>query len=204
MHCHPTPELIKRFAAGELPLAPSLVVESHIESCAACSASASRSEAAHGRALSDLPDAPLRTDALDRALAALAAPLPGKPSFGDTPLPAAIIRQGLHPRRFIGADYWVAPVRRARRDTWRAYVLRAPAGTAIPAHRHLGQEYFQVLMGSVVDGGAHHTGDFVGGDKGADHALRVTDDGPCACLIAVEHGAQWRGAMRLLSPILGV
>ncbi len=203
MQSHPSPDLIERFAAGQLPLAPSLVVESHIESCPDCTAQASRLEAAHGRALADLPDAALRADALDRALAALDAPT-SKTIAGDTPLPAAVIRQGLHPRRFIGPDYWVAPVRRARRDTWRAYVLRAPAGTAIPAHRHLGQEYFQVLTGSVVDGGLHRTGDFVGGGKGADHALRVTDDGPCACLIAVEHGARWRGAMRLLSPLLGV
>ena len=204
MQSHPSPELIERFAAGKLPLAPSLVVESHMEACPACTARGARLEAVHGRALADLADAPLRADALDRALAALDAPTPGTPSLGDTPLPAAIIRQGLHARRFIGTDYWVAPVRRARRETWRAYVLRAPAGTAILAHRHLGQEYFQVLMGSVVDGGLHRTGDFVGGDKGVDHALRVTDDGPCACLIAVEHGARWRGAMRLLAPLLGV
>jgi putative transcriptional regulator len=201
---HPSSDLIKRFAAGDLPLAPSLVVESHLEVCPACAASASRLESQHGQALADLPDAPMRSDALDRALARLDdAPAPS-PNLDDTPLPRALVRQGLHPRRFIGTDYWVAPVRRARRDTWRAYVLRAPAGTSIPAHRHLGQEYFQVLMGQVADGGLHRAGDFVGGVKGADHALRVSGDGPCACLIAVEHGARWRGAMRLLSPLLGV
>lgn len=59
-------------------------------------------------------------------------------------------------------------------------------------------------MGPVADDQTHQTGDFVGGFEGAEHALRVTDDGPCACLIAVERGARWRGAMRLLSPLIGV
>lgn len=204
MQFHPSPDLIERFAAGDLPLAPSLVVESHIEVCPHCAKAAFGFEAAHGRGLADLPDAQLKPDALDRALAALDATPANPPRFDDTPLPAAVLRQGLHPRRFIGQDYWVAPVRRARHDSWRAYVLRAPAGTSIPSHRHLGQEYFQVLMGAVTDTDLRRTGDFVGGSTGADHALKVGPDSPCACLIAVEHGALWRGAMRLLSPLLGV
>lgn len=189
---------------GDLPLAPALVVESHLEACDTCARQVMRLEQAQGQLLADLPDATMRPDALERALAKLGGPPPAPRMLDDVPLPESLVRQGLHARRFIGPDYWVAPVKRARRDAWRAYVLRAPAGTSIPAHRHLGQEYFQVLMGEVHDEAPRRTGDFVGGDKGADHALRVGDQGACACLIAIEQGARWRGAMRLLSPLLGV
>lgn len=34
-----------------------------------------------------------------------------------------------------------------------------------------------------------------------DHALAVAPAGPCACLIAVEHGARWRGLTRVLGAI---
>lgn len=154
--------------------------------------------------MAELADSPMRDDALDRALANLTPRAPAPTRLGDVPLPRALIRQGLHTRRFMGPDFWLAPVRRTRRDSWRAYLLRAPAGAKIPAHRHLGQEYFQVLTGAVTDGGPHVAGDFVGGAAGADHVLQVDANAPCACLIAVEHGARWRGVTRILSPWLGI
>ncbi|MBO9547161.1 cupin domain-containing protein [Caulobacter sp.] len=204
-HSHPSPLLLRRFAAGDLAIAPALVVECHLETCRACADAVSRAETEHGHALSRLPNAPLRPDALARALDQLDVDAaPERPFLGDVALTDALVRQGFHARRFLGPDYWVAPVRRTRQDGWRAYLLRAPAGTGIPAHRHLGQEYFQVLMGTVTDGERREAGDFVSGAPGDDHALQVTTDGPCACLIAAEHGAQWRGITRLLSPWLGI
>ncbi len=180
------------------------MVECHLEACPACAARTARRETEHGRALADLPDVPMRADALERALASLE-PCQAPPArLGDVDLPRALVRQGLHTRRFLGPDFWLAPVRRTRRDQWRAYVLRAPAGAKIPPHRHLGLEYFQVLMGSVTDVAPRVAGDFVGGATGSDHVLQVGSEGPCACLIAVEHGAQWRGVTRLLSPWLGI
>lgn len=202
---HPNSDLLESFAAGALALPPALVVEAHIEACEACRSRVSRVEAAHGRALTDLPDAPMRRDALERAMAALSIEPGQAPNrLGDVALPEALRRRGLHARRFIGPDYWVAPVRRARDEVWRAYVLRAPAGTLIPSHRHLGREFFQVLMGEVADESAHATGDFVIGPTDEDHALAVASTGPCACLIAVEHGARWRGVARVLAPWLGI
>lgn len=200
---HPSSDLLKRFAAGDLPIAPALVIECHLEACPTCASGVSGHEEAHGQTLAALPDAPMRADALEQALSKLAPQAPPT-RLGDVVLPRALARQGLHTRRFLGPDYWVAPVQRTRRDAWRAYVLRAPAGTKIPPHRHLGHEYFQVLMGSVSDSGRHVAGDFVAGAAGGDHVLKVAADGPCACLIAVEHGAQWRGITRLLSPWLGI
>jgi putative transcriptional regulator len=200
---HPNPDLLQRFAAGDLPMAAGLVVESHAETCPGCARNLTRFETDHGHALSDLPDAPMRPDALERALARLGDTRPAPTHLGDALLPKAIVRQGLHARRFIGPDFWVAPVRRSRREAWRAYILRAPAGTRIPAHRHLGQEYFQVLTGAVVGSALHTSGDFVSEPPGLEHVLQV-GQAPCACLIAVENGAQWRGVTRWLSSWLGV
>jgi putative transcriptional regulator len=204
-HGHPSPELLRQYAAGELSAAPALVVACHLEACTACAAVVAGHEYRHGAVLAALPDATLSPGALDEALAAILDEALEPPAMlGDVLLPQALIRKGFHARRFIGRDYWIAPVRRTRVDGWRCYVVRAPAGTRIMPHRHLGREYFQVLMGEVTDDTLHRSGDFVVGEHDADHALQVSAAEPCACLIAAEHGSHWNGATAWLAPLLRV
>jgi putative transcriptional regulator len=205
VHGHPSPELLRQYAAGDLLTAPALVVACHLEGCTACATIIEGHERRHGEALAALPDASLSCGALDKALDAILDETPERPSMlGDVHLPQALIRQGFHARRLIRKDYWIAPVRRTRVAGWRCYVVRAPAGTRITPHRHLGREYFQVLLGEVSDSAIHRSGDFVAGELDADHALQVSADGPCACLIAAEHGSRWNGATAWLAPLLRV
>jgi putative transcriptional regulator len=151
-HGHPSPELLRQYAAGDLFAAPALVVACHLEACTACATVVEGHERRHGAALAALPDASAQPRRSGQG--AGRDPRRGRRSasmLGDVHLPQALIRQGFHARRFIGKDYWIAPVRRTRVDGWRCYVVRAPAGTRIMPHRHLGREYFQVLMGEVTD-----------------------------------------------------
>jgi putative transcriptional regulator len=197
--------LLRQYAAGELSAAPALVVACHLEACMACATVVEGLECRHGVALAGLPDAALSPDALDRALDAILDEDVGRlKMLGDVHLPQALTRHGFHARRFIGKDYWIAPVRRTRVEGWRCYVVRAPAGTRITPHRHLGREYFQVLQGEVTDDAVRRSGDFVVGELDADHALQVSPNGPCACLIAAEHGSRWKGATAWLAPLLGI
>lgn len=197
--------MLKQYAAGDLSIAPALVTACHLETCTACATVVESHERRHGAALAALPDAALSAGALDEALAAILDDAE-EPSamLGDVHLPQALIRQGFHARRFIGKDYWIAPVRRTRVEGWRCYVVRAPAGTRIAPHRHLGREYFQVLLGEVADDAVHRSGDFVAGERDTDHALQVSTNGPCACLIAAEHGSRWNGATAWLAPLLRI
>jgi len=164
-----------------------------------------RIETRHGHSLEGLADTPLASDALARALARIETPTPPPPaSIGDVTLPEAVARLGLRSRRFVGSEFWIAPVRGGWSDNWRLYLLRAPAGARIPKHRHRGSELFQVLAGAVMDSRLHQRGDFAVFADGADHVLQVTQDGPCACLVAAENGARWTGLTRPLSPLLGI
>jgi putative transcriptional regulator len=182
-----------------------MVISAHLQSCETCRDTVNSAEKRHGQALEALDDAPMAADALRRALARIEIAADPTPMIlGDVPLPDAVAQMGLRSRRFLGPEFWVAPVRGGSGDAWRLYLLRAPAGTRIPAHRHRGQEMFQVLLGAVRDGGLHRQGDFATFAADADHALQVTDDGPCACLVAAENGARWTGLTRALSPLLGV
>jgi putative transcriptional regulator len=202
---HPSAKLLEQYAAGALPTAPAIVISAHLEHCEACRDGVDHADHRHGEALAALPDAPLASDALQRALARIEAPAASvRTALGDVPLPDALVRMGLRSRRFLSAEFWIAPVRGGSGDSWRLYLLRAPAGTAIPRHRHRGAEMFQVLMGAVRDDGLHPHGSFAIYPPGGDHTLQVTEDGPCACLVAAEHGARWTGLTQALSPLLGV
>jgi putative transcriptional regulator len=202
---HPSNELLERYAAGALAAAPAIVISAHIEHCELCRGGSRQVESRYGEKLEALPDAAMAPDALQRALARIQTPVePVKSQLGDVPLPDAVARLGLRSRRFLSPGFWIAPVQGGWRDRWRLYLLRAPAGTPIPDHRHRGQEIFQVLVGAVRDGRVHRSGDFAAFPADADHSLQVTDDGPCACLVAAEHGARWKGLTQVLSPLLGI
>jgi putative transcriptional regulator len=205
---HPSTTVLAQYAAGALPLAPALVVNAHLGQCATCRGRVGDLEEAEGRLLASLPNAALADDAFEQVLARL----PTRPqplrltrrAIGDVPLPVAVARAGLSPRRYLTPEFWVAPVRASRADGWRAYVLRAPAGWKIPRHLHRGPEFISVLMGAFQDGRRHAAGDFAENLTNHEHELQVTAEGPCACLIAARGGARWRGLAGAITPLLGV
>lgn len=58
-----------------------------------------------------------------------------------------------------------------------------------------------VLGGAYADGRTIKAGDFASCRAGRHHGLRVSTDGPCACLIAVQGKVHWRGWARLITPV---
>ncbi len=208
---HPSGRLLERYASGELPPAPSITLAAHLESCAECEAHVRGLEEAHGDLLTSLPPASLGADALERLMARIDAGEGEEPTgrvtraeLDDVRLPNAVIEAGLGPRRWLAFGLWAAPVISPRRDDWRTFLLRAPAKTHIPSHGHPRGELMNVLFGVLHDGETLAAGDFAENRAGSEHALRVGDDGPCACLISLQGRPQWRGLSRLITPILGI
>lgn len=206
---HPSPQTLALYATGEMPTAPALVVDAHLDACLACAALVRAIEAAEGRLMASLPDAPMGSDALARTLSRLETP-PGVSTasapvrLGDVALPPALAAVGVRPRRWLRPGFWAARARLPVTDGWRLALLRAPAGARIPWHSHLGEELTVVLSGRLRDGAALGPGDFAEhrGDDG--HAVAVGDEGACACLVAVRHGARWRGPSALPAAWLGL
>jgi predicted ChrR family anti-sigma factor len=141
---------------------------------------------------------------IDTQVAGLAGGICEPETVGDVPLPLATGRAGLGPRRWAAPGLWAAPIKTLPTDGWRGFLLRAPANTAIPHHGHVGAELIAVLMGAFEDDRRVVAGDFVETCAGVRHSLRVTKDGPCACLIAWRGPVLWRGWSRLLTPLLGI
>ena len=200
---HPSDALIAGFATGGLPLGPSLAVRLHVEICPACQSSVQEIEAAQGQRLLVQPDAPMRLDALQRALYAIdvgseptAAGSEGASPPPGLRLPASLTDIGLAAPVHLTPDAWVAHLAAPRVGGWRTYLFCAPAGTALPTHGHLGDELIMVLEGGFDDGRTFVSGDFVENTTGFVHTMQVWPNSRMVALISSGDAIAWRPADR--------
>lgn len=168
-------------------------------------------EEAGGRLIDGLAPASLAPDALHRVFERLDAPgLTGlEPPrsdrrLGDVTLPHALDHVALASRRFLTPGLWAARIQLDQADGWRTFLLRASAGTTIPMHKHEGRELITVLTGAFHDGRSFRAGDFGENVAGSGHRLKVSADGPCACLFTVQGRINWRGWAKVITPVLGI
>jgi putative transcriptional regulator len=203
--------MLVEYARGLVGWGADLSVRVHLEACADCRREVSAFEEQEARLLDELPGSAMPAAALGQLMSRLAdtkvepppSRLPRK--LGDIPLTAALGELTFASRRWLGPGFWIAHLAEARPHGWRAYVLRAPAGAKLPAHDHVGTELTNVLMGSFSDGVRYDTGDFIDTSKHERHSLIVSEDGPCACLVATDGPLRWSGwGAKLISPLLDV
>ncbi len=206
---HPTDHLLVGYATGVLPAPAGLVIAAHAEACRACDARIRQIEQVNGDLLASLPKASLAPDALARILDKIErVPLETKrqptPSSADVPIPAAVARFGLAPRRWINPSLWIAHVRAPRADGWRAYLVGGAPNARIPAHTHNGMELISVLLGAYRDGQTYSQGDFAQKERGTEHTQQVGPHEACVCLVASGAPARWRGAAKFIAPLIDI
>ena len=194
---HPSAGLIAGFAAGDLPLGPSLAVRLHVEVCEDCQSTVQRIEEAEGQLLRSLPGMRLRAGALQRALDQVDRPPAAASLAGVSTVPSgiaappALARIGLEPPVHLTPDAWVAHLDAPRVGGWRTYMFCAPANTALPRHGHLGDELIFVLEGGFHDGRDFVEGDFVENRRGLVHTMQVSPTGRLVALISSGDAIPW-------------
>lgn len=213
---HPADDLLLALAAGNLPSGPSVVVASHVESCAQCGERMRVLEALGGALLEEVTPALLPSQALARTLAAIDAP--------PQP-PARVATSGAHPALPHGMDWpralwgctatpwrWLGPGMRWSRVTLphdsaaNVFLLRIGAGKNLPMHTHSRSELTQVLYGSFHDGRAlFGPGDFDEADGSILHQPVVRAGSECICLACVEGKVLFQGMLaRTLGAMIGM
>jgi putative transcriptional regulator len=177
---HPTEALLADYASGAIAAGAGAVVAVHLEGCAHCRGTLAALEALGGEIIETLPQTFLSEGAVDRALADLDRPTPQPAPVRDTMQRVPFNREfrfgpgmGLTKARVAGPGL--------------LYRLRLPAGGSTFDHGHDAPEYIAVLKGGFSDGDATYAaGDFAETGVEVEHALKVTPDGECICLIASE------------------
>lgn len=207
---HPADDLLLSLAAGTLSIGATLVVRTHIETCAQCQARLGLFEAVGGVMLEDLPPASLSAQALALTLAAIDQPAsahetPSSRTFerGERPsLPAgmawprALEACASTPWRFLAPGMRWSRLRLPSHPDAKLFLLRIGSGRSLPFHTHNGTELTQVLHGAFADGReVFGAGDFDAADHSIHHCPTVAPGADCICFAAVE------GKMRFDSPI---
>lgn len=228
---HPSEATLIAAAAGHLPVLHARVLAVHLSACPRCRGELRGLEEVGGALLSVLPPAPLRPDALARALAQLDVPewaAEGAPAQLDV-AEGARARDAAHdPAADLGAVraavpvtlealavgrwWWLGPGIRlmplSRRDAsdTRLDLIRVAPGVALPGHGHTGPETACILQGAYADEtGEYAAYDIAEGDRTLDHTPVASAGTDCICLIATTgrlRGHTWLA--RLIQPLIGV
>jgi putative transcriptional regulator len=209
----PPAELLLDYATGTAPAPLALLVATHLALSPESQKDVRTLEAVGGVLLDNLkpvePDAHSLAKILARIDAA-PAPVPTTPprqsSSPLVPAPlAAYVPDDLDTlpwRRLVGGVFEAElPVSDAR---YKAALLRAEPGRALPQHTHRGSEYILVLDGAFRDETGHYQrGDVASSDESVDHRPVADMNGPCLCLIVTEGPVRLTGFWgRFLNPFI--
>lgn len=214
---HPADELLLDYAGGALPAGSRVVLATHFELCPTCQARVTALRAMGGALLEDEAAAPLRDDALARALARIdalqaSASVAPRKANPPPPLPAGAV----WPRALRDASAtrwrWLGPGMRWSRVTLpdapeaNVFLLRIGAGKYLPPHTHTGTELTQILYGHFHDGRAlFGPGDFDTADGDVHHQPVVQDGSECICVAAVDGKLAFDGLVaRWLGGVVGM
>ena len=213
---HQTSEdLLLRYAAGQLRPAPALVVASHVAMSQSSRAVLGQFENVGGALIEEQPMAELSAGLFEQTLARIGENMPEESAakandhdrlaMGIT-LPEPLARRKIGPWKWLGPGMRFARIEMPEDPDHNLVLLRVPAGRALPAHSHSGEEVSLVLKGSFHDEiGRYIPGDMILEDEETDHSPMVDDGGECICLVSIEGPMRiksWLG--RVVQPFIGL
>ncbi|HEX9944393.1 MAG TPA: cupin domain-containing protein [Thermoanaerobaculia bacterium] len=206
---HPSEEILLATASGQADLPHRVLVEGHLDACAACRAVVGEISAPGGALLASLPEERPPDHVWERLRAQIEAsvPEPAAPCLSGAPLPAGALRE-LPARCEI--RWRRLPVRGARiarllRDPFTGSSLflgHMPPERFFPRHVHLGPEDVLVLAGGYEDQyGTWEAGAFGSYAPGTQHRPLTEPDEECWILFRLEKPnlfTGWRGWLQRL------
>jgi putative transcriptional regulator len=194
---HLSDELLTAYAAGSLDEATGLVAAAHLTYCPDCRARAAQLDAVGGALLSALKPSSLSSDALDSVFARLDGDTPQVPmapavAANDNPTLPRVLQS------YFGGDADAVAWKKLGMGVEtaelalptsekRVFLLKVPAGKAVPDHTHDGEELVIVLQGAFTDvNGRFGRGDVAHSDDSVDHRPHAEAGEDCICLVVVD------------------
>ena len=214
---HPDISWLTDYAAGSLPDAHAVAVQSHLHFCHACRAQVRRLERLGSCLLEHAVDGGNTEALLESTLAQLTdapiAPTPVAPTAHrgwDFKLPTALAK--LLPEapaqlnwKSLGRSLKISRLTAGSRQHEVA-LHHIRAGGKVACHDHGGNELTVVLKGSFSDQlGQYEAGDFIVRDKGEPHAPNAAEHEDCLCLTVVDAPVRFtHPLLRLFNPLLKI
>ncbi|MEO1243182.1 MAG: ChrR family anti-sigma-E factor [Pseudomonadota bacterium] len=212
---HPKTETLADFSAGRLDEARSVVIATHVATCAQCSQAVSGFEALGGLCLEEVAPVAMASDALEKILARadaganIVAPHHDSSARLEKQLPLSAYLEGslddVNWRRVApGMSQSVIEAQGYREGVLR--LLKIAPGTRMPKHTHEGEELTLILRGAYEDEiGEFSVGDLADlGDKHT-HSPKAIGDEPCICLIATAAPLNFKTLTgKLVQPFIGL
>mgnify|MGYP001493311819 CR=1 FL=1 len=211
---HPVAALLHAAAGGHLSPAVSRIVHAHAKLCPRCAHAMADAEAVGGAAMEVEGGASMSADALERALATIAAdqaepvlqlpePLAALPhEIVEFVVPTA----GKAAWRFAGPGLRtmdLALPESAAGETFQ--VLRIEPGYGPPSHTHGGQEFTLVLTGAFKDEtGLYKRGDIAIGDETVTHQPIAEPGEVCFALAVTTAPLKFKGPLGILQRVLNL
>ncbi len=213
---HPDIAWLTDYAAGSLPDAHAVAVQSHLHFCRDCRAQIRRLERLGSSLLEHTVDGG-NTEALleqtlaclDKAPAAAAPAAPAKTGWGIK-LPTALSKLLPETPEQLGWKSLGRSLKISRliagSDKHEVALHHIRAGGKVARHDHGGNELTVVLKGSFSDQlGQYEAGDFILRDKGEPHSPNAAEHEDCLCLTVVDAPVRFtHPLLRLLNPLLKI
>lgn len=182
-----------------------LAVGLHLRRCQTCRDMVAASEAAGGLWLATSIPSPISPFLLANTLARLETQPDASRDEAYAQGLATAPTTKLGRRWQFPNGVWAARVETPPTETWRAFLIGAPANTPLPEHRHRGLEYTSVLAGELEDDSVvYRTGDFADASVEGAHRVKVSPRGPGIVLLATETRLDWPGLMKPIGRLLGI
>jgi putative transcriptional regulator len=209
---HPDDALLSAFAGGSLDNGQHVAIATHLVACARCRNFARIMECVGGNLLTDLPPAPMSSNAFAAIEARLGEAPPARLAEPSVPaseteipgLPKFVRRYRFGRWQWVAPSVHVRPIELPEPGETRAFLLRSGPRTRLLQHSHTGFEMTCVLAGGFSQEQGHYgPGDFDFGDESIDHHPVVDADGDCICLVAMHGELRLAGLLgRLMQPFV--
>ncbi|HEV2855870.1 MAG TPA: cupin domain-containing protein [Thermoanaerobaculia bacterium] len=211
---HPTEELLLAVASGQADLPHRVLVEGHLDGCAACRVTVGEITAPGGALLASLPEAPVPDHLWESLRLRIETSEPTGPSLSPAlagaPLPESARRELPEAWKSREIRWHRLPARGARfatllRDPFTGsclYLGHMPPGRFAPEHVHLGPEDLLILAGGYEDQfGVFEAGAYASYAPGSRHRPLTEPDEECWILFRLERPnllTGWRGWLQRL------
>ncbi|PPR79530.1 MAG: Anti-sigma-E factor ChrR [Alphaproteobacteria bacterium MarineAlpha2_Bin1] len=190
---HPSYEILLDYAAGNLPIAPSVIIATHCSICQDCNDTLDTINITGAALMDDLNDDIFDFSSLDKVLSKLEfqsnendTKIENNNGVFDFNIPKTLQKYIPDSFNWKNLSSGVKTAELLTDDGFNLDIYKIKSGYQIPKHTHTGFEYTMVLDGGFTDNQKYFArGDFSLLDNSSEHSPKADPDKDCYCIVSM-------------------